>query len=532
MRKILTTLLAVAMLAALMAGCTSAAPSASPAAATAKPADTAAADTADDAVEAATEPEGIDISKEVTLIMYVLGDEPSDLNRVYEEFNKLLKDRINATLKTNYLSWGDWQTKYALVLAAGESIDLMYTSDWAYYTTETAKGSFYELTDEFLQTYMPLSMASQHPASIKQATIGGKLFAMPKNLSGLEGESWVAIRKDLREKYGMDEIKNIEDLEAFYIKVTENENFLPYAASADGGFNAQAWRQPHQLYYLTNIDWCYQISGREIKAPKDFSEITYSWFRDDAMPYYELMKKWAGLNFWSKNAIANTEQVRDAFENGKSASLTWNPTIFSAGKNLRENNAEWDFEAIDINPGTIRKQSLYTNDAIAIAATSQNPERAAMFIDLVKNDLELHLALIGGIEGVHYVLEDGTRAPGPEADKYPWNPSTWCFNPAEDFLRTDVPVTPDQAPFEAIQKELLLAPDMAAFRFDVELVKNELAAINALRDEYRPMLQLGMVDDIDATVAEWKGKVEAAGLAAVEAELKKQYEAWYATLEY
>jgi putative aldouronate transport system substrate-binding protein len=69
-----------------------------------------------------------------------------------------------------------------------------------------------------------------------------------------------------------------------------------------------------------------------------------------------------------------------------------------------------------------------------------------------------------------------------------------------------------------------------AFRFDVEPIKNEMAAINALKDEYLPMLELGMSADIGKTVAEWRQKAEAAGLNAIHSELERQYNAWKSML--
>jgi putative aldouronate transport system substrate-binding protein len=249
------------------------------------------------------------------------------------------------------------------------------------------------------------------------------------------------------------------------------------------------------------------------------------------MPYYELMRKWGELGFWSKNAITNKDQVRDSFENGKSASLTWNTTIFLAGRNLRENNPEWDFEALDISPGTPRRQALYTNDAIAIAEASMNPERAAMFIDFVKSDIDFYFQICGGVKDRHYIIDsDGMRDLGPDSDKYPWTPSLWCFNWFDDNYPRSASTIKEELDFTAEQSKLILAPDIMAFRFDVEPVKNEMAAINALRDEYRPMLELGMQADIAQTVAEWKQKAEAAGLNAIDAELERQYNAWKSTL--
>ncbi|MFV0400258.1 MAG: DUF3502 domain-containing protein [Oscillospiraceae bacterium] len=325
---------------------------------------------------------------------------------------------------------------------------------------------------------------------------------------------------------------SIQDIEDYFAAVVENESgMLPFAATGDrtGGFERIGWTQPNQLVFIANTDLCYQYTG-STDAPES-SSFEYKWFRDDAMDYYALMKKWNDMGFWSKNAISNTEQVRDAFENGKSSSLTWNTPIFLAAKNLVKNNPEWTYEALDINPDTIRTQALYTNDCIAIAAASKNPERAAMFVDLAKNDMDIYLKLVGGIEGTHYILnENGTRTAGPDAEKYPWNPSTWCFNRTPGAAPEDADTLPGQLTFEAEQLAKAVNPATTAFRFDVEPVKSELAALDALRDEICPTLNLGMVEDIDATVADWKAKAEAAGLNTVMDEFTKQYDAWKASL--
>lgn len=42
---------------------------------------------------------GQDVSKEVDLIMYVIGDEAKDEKVVVEELNKKLKEKINATIQ-------------------------------------------------------------------------------------------------------------------------------------------------------------------------------------------------------------------------------------------------------------------------------------------------------------------------------------------------------------------------------------------------------------------------------------------------
>jgi len=486
-----------------------------------------------------TPPAGADLPH-VGLTMYLLGDEPTDLNLVYDTLlNPMLGDRINATLKTNYLGWGDYRDMYGLILAAGEDIDLIFTSDWAFLAEESAKGAFMEFTQDFMNTYMPNTVRYQNPASLVQATFSGQIFAIPKNISGLETENWPVIRKDLREKYGMSEIKSVSDLEAYFDAVLANEDgIFPHHASADGGWLNILYQQPSQLFFIANSDICFSYQGSEAAPPADAFD--YLWFREDLIDYFNLMKVWGDRGYWSANALNNDIQVRDSFENGRSASLTWNFTIFRAGENLRQNGeAEgWDFEAFDINPGTTRRGSYFTNDCIAIAAASRNKERAAMFIDLLKDevDLSVYLALIGGIEGTHYVLNpDGTRSVGPEQDKYPWNPSTWCFNPAPGVAPEMEPSTEwwtavlEERAWEENQRPMMKQPASMGFRFDQEPVRAEITAINALRDEYRPILQLGLANDIQATWDEWKSKAEASGLQRMMDEFRSQYNAWIAS---
>ena len=160
-----------------------------------------------------------------------------------------------------------------------------------------------------------------------------------------------------------------------------------------------------------------------------------------------------------------------------------------------------------------------------------------MFIDLLKDeqDLEVYLALIGGIEGTHYVLNaDGTRSVGPEQEKYPWNPSTWCFNPAPGVAPEIEPSTEwwsavfEERAWEEEQRPMMRQPASMGFRFDQEPVRAEVTAINALRDEYRPILQLGMAQNIQATWDEWKAKAEASGLDRMMDEFRSQYNAWVA----
>ena len=50
--------------------------------------------------------EGPDISEEVTLTMYLIGDRPVDNDEVFAKINEKLKAEINATIDVKFMSWG------------------------------------------------------------------------------------------------------------------------------------------------------------------------------------------------------------------------------------------------------------------------------------------------------------------------------------------------------------------------------------------------------------------------------------------
>lgn len=52
---------------------------------------------------AGTESGGLDLSEEVELTMYVISDRPAGQDIVEENLNKILKEKLNCTLKINYI---------------------------------------------------------------------------------------------------------------------------------------------------------------------------------------------------------------------------------------------------------------------------------------------------------------------------------------------------------------------------------------------------------------------------------------------
>ena len=67
------------------------------------------------------------------------------------------------------------------------------------------------------------------------------------------------------------------------------------------------------------------------------------------------------------------------------------------------------------------------------------------------------------------------------------------------------------------------------FVFDTVPVDSYVAAVKTVLMDYVPMLELGLVEDVDATLDEMIQKCYDAGYQKVKDEFDAQYEAWKAT---
>ena len=119
-----------------------------------------------------------DTSKKVELEWYLLGDASKDQKQVVDEWNKMLEKDLNTTVKLNFTTWTDWQTKYNLLLASGEKIDMIFAFSWADYYKLANQGAFLPLGD-LLPAYAPETWKNVPKQDWDEATVKGSIYAVP-----------------------------------------------------------------------------------------------------------------------------------------------------------------------------------------------------------------------------------------------------------------------------------------------------------------------------------------------------------------
>ena len=221
---------------------------------------------------AETEP-AIDISKEVVLKAYLLPDQPTGAAAVYEELNKKLKADINCTVDLKFTGWTDWQNKYAMMLASGEPLDFIYSSNWANYAENASKSAFREIDMETVQKYMPKSYAAINKETWDDAKLNGKIYLIPSAHNFFS--AWgMLYREDLRKKYGVPEIKTIVDIPVLLEAVKKNDpGMIPFNMSKFEIVTA---------FDTFNFQWnCYGVNFKIISGDLDIlyynlDDTTYS----------------------------------------------------------------------------------------------------------------------------------------------------------------------------------------------------------------------------------------------------------------
>jgi putative aldouronate transport system substrate-binding protein len=167
-----------------------------------------------------------------------------------------------------------------------------------------------------------------------------------------------------------------------------------------------------------------------------------------------------------------------------------------------------------------------TGSMQAISSTSENPERALMFLELFNTDPALNNLINFGIDGTHYVkVSDSVIKAGPDNAKY--NPGTgWAFgNQFINFL-WDNEDPAKWANFKAFN-DAALPTKTLGFVFDPTPVKTEIAQCANTWDEFIPAMETGTVDP-ETMLPKAIEALKAAGGDKIVAEKQKQLDAWLA----
>ncbi|TYP76633.1 ABC transporter substrate-binding protein [Paenibacillus methanolicus] len=470
-------------------------------------------------------PEGIDTSEPVTLKMVLLGSKPTDTDDVYAEVNKILKEKINATIELRYLDWNEYNQKYPLLFAANEDFDLIFASSWAFYQPTARKDGFLELTEDMLKTYAPATWAQQDPLGWEQAKVDGKIYMVPSDYFE-SGHGMVILRGDLREKYNLPEVKSQADFVKFLSTVAKNEKGMTAFGGPSTSLNGVAlpimFNDLERVFVHGSAPLVYDMKSEH---PKLYNYLDDSKYIEKLNTLYDMAQQ----GIWPKDAIVSKTDWAAAFKEGKTAAHHGNLlTLAATMEAITLAHPEWKPEVIDLVPDAKRIRAPFHSNGIGIHATSKHPERALMALDLLRHDKELFDLTTYGIKGKHWEpVGDGKYRSLPGSTGYPPDGACpWGWR-TQGMYRQLEGAAGDllASTYDKWKKNNIVDLKLATFVLDDANIKNELAALANVQKTYLLPIYHGLVKPEDG-IPEVQEKLKQAGIDKVQAEMQKQIDAF------
>lgn len=464
--------------------------------------------------------------KPAELIWYGNGS-PTDNERVVEQMNAILQERYNTTLKPYYIGWNDWQSQYNLLLTSGETIDLIYVNSYIY-SRYAPSGAFLDLTELF-PALMPQTAAYFSAEDLNEFAVDGRIYGVPSSMRSYIPYG-IFYRSDLLEKYDLAPIDSMETFEAYMDAIAANEkDMLPYQ-----GDPSQPFLRMFRAYTGFELVAGDHTSVANIVDYDDPNSITAYPFTEEYLAWAHRMKDYADRGYWSSNALSSTLSTFDTVQVGTSAISIENPDgVAKLVTTIAPVNPSFAFDYwcfSDLAGYALPNTVLH--DAFAIPVTSKNAERTLTVVEAIKTDSDLFDLWMYGIKGYHYdVAEDG-RILTPAAGQDPsvsFNGSslTW-FMRVESLMRRNVN---EWEGLPALQERIRakgIRNQYGAVTLDYADVQPELAAVNQVMQQYGLPIEVGLVADVDAAVAEYRQKLTEAGVDKLVASIRDQVMAYRA----
>ncbi|MCC3375935.1 ABC transporter substrate-binding protein [Cohnella sp. REN36] len=468
--------------------------------------------------------------------MYIPNGPVKDLDRIMEAANKIVKEKINATLKLNIIDGGSYAQKLGLMISSGEPFDLAFTASWGdiNYFQNASKGAFVDLTD-LLDKYAPTTKSRVPDAAWEGVKVNGKIYgAINYQVWGMAGARGVQLRKDLVDKYKFDyaSMKNWDDLTPFLAAVKKGEpGMIPMEIGGSVDLFADI-----PVYYGMDGVGDFKLPGWVKYGDKDIKVIN-QYEAPEYKAWLKTVRDWYQNGYVRKDAATLKDTLPDR-KAEKEAALYAQP--FPDTVDMPELVGQGKMPHTDPEHHIYSVSKRFTEPFISsntpsmamlsVGANSKNAERAVQLIELLNTNDELYHLLAFGQPNVDY-KPIGDKQYELIPDKYNFNYSEWTVGQSYGRMLWDKSTnleTNDKMlnTIYAADKTAMVSPVMG-FVFDTEPVKTQIANVNAVISELLKPLDVGAVDP-DKYYDQLLNKLKKAGADDIIAEKQKQIDAWKA----
>jgi putative aldouronate transport system substrate-binding protein len=453
----------------------------------------------------------------VTMMLLSAGTTP-DVGLVQAAINEYIKP-MGLELEFAIMDWNFVQT-INLMVSGGEKIDLIpvWGTDMS---NDIAQGKLLPITP-YTTTVLKDTTAIMSEY-MKSTTFKGDIYGVP-TLRDMAAAYGICMREDILTKYGfkIEDIKNAQDLEAVFTVIAPQEPELRMFYTQGNG-NDITEQMFHDWDTLCNDNLGVLMNSGQDGPPFKVENLYETKEYEEQV---RLMRKWYQNGWIVPDATTNPQGGTTQVGAGK---------LFGFASNLKPGfDAQSTLGAGGVKMVTSIFAPALTHTQYAaliswcIPVTCKNPEKTAQFLNLMFTDPVVFNLVNWGIEGKHYVKMNDhiiTYPDGVTADNTGYNMNlTWFYgNSLIGYMweGNAYDVNDQMREFNSTAT----VSKATGFNFDTSPVRNAVASVTNVINEYRLAMGAGMLD-VDENLPKFRAALKGAGIDEIIAEKQRQLDAW------
>jgi len=456
----------------------------------------------------------------ITVCYPVMGVASPDQELIQEKINEIAIKEINAYVQLEAIDLFSMSNTYALKASSQEKMDLIMLMPGGNYLTTFVNTNMIVPIDDLLDEWGPVIKETAGDW-LPVGQFLGKQYTVPQNSTTRTMGYGFNVSVPLCEKYNIDieSIRSLEDLEAVFEIIHKNEPDITVLAPESTGGSIIG-------PVLGLYDTLGSRTSRMVIQEDGSLKVVLDMESPEYMEAAKRVRDWYQKGYISKDVITTQEAGSTLLEAG----TCFATAIASVGASGGTIGAGVEGRHVVFESGL---PLLRTADSQlfmwAVPTTCTRPEKSIQLLNLFNSSAELANLFFHGIEGMHYEINDkGAVVPFENAGWVNYWP---LVGDAFKLLASKGDVK-DGTVEEFRQKEaefnkLTKISPAYGFTLDTTDIKTEIAACNAVGDEFGAAIGNGAVDP-EVEIPRYVQKLYDAGVQRIIDEQQRQLEAWVA----
>ncbi len=445
--------------------------------------------------------------------------EPADRVMVEEAISAITREKIGCNVEIVPILFGNMAQQMSLLLSGGDDmLDVYFAGRWTNLSSVVNNGQAIAI-DDYIAPYEEEIRSVIGDAVYECGKINGVMYGIPRYLNFAGGPVYT-MRKDVADRYGIQngDAMNLDELTELFRKMRADYPDSAIVGTSANGINNQPFTTPIDAMGDQNA------LGALLKG--DDATVVNYYATEEYKGLIEYFKEWKEIGITMADPLNVVDRATDYLPSGKCLGLFAIHYSAAANGDYSSTNYGTECACVSVMDVTATSPDYW----YSISPTCKHPQEAAGLLYLMATDPEVINLLCNGIEGVHYSLkEDGTAGYVEGKDMMS---TGWAMGSAWSQLNCSLAIPFESAP--NYYEEMIAGNNSVeytrafGFAFDATPVANQVAACTNVVAQYRPALECGVPDDMDAMYAEFLQALEDAGINDIVAEKQAQLTAFEA----